>query len=287
MTTRTANEYLEINGNGESVTYLSATKPIKAPKPIAKPKFKKPSGYIIYRGASLLDGKPIVVVAITKESKNSKTGNMVQTYIMADNGLSPVESARILDDVSVCGDCKHRRGMGGSCYVNLGQGARSVMDGVMRGIYPEIWSSIEVMESYLAAVKGRKVRLGTYGDPAAVHAYVWGMALTDTAGHTGYTHQWASGKADHVKQWCMASADTPKETALAKMDGWRTFRVRQADGTPEFSHEMVCPASEEAGKRLTCSTCMACSGGIDSKKASVTIIVHGSLKNRFAASIAA
>jgi hypothetical protein len=32
---------------------------------------------------------------------------------------------------------------------------------------------------------------------------------------------------------------------------------------------------------------MACSGGIDSKKASVTIVVHGSLKNRFAASVAA
>ena len=87
-----------------------------------KPKLKKPSGYIIYRGASLLDGKPIVVVAITGESKNGKTGNLVQTYIMADNGLSPVESARNLDDVSVCGDCKHRRGLGGSCYVNLGQG---------------------------------------------------------------------------------------------------------------------------------------------------------------------
>ena len=243
---------------------------------------KKPSGYIIYRGASLLDGKPIVVVAITKESKNSKTGNMVQTYIMADNGLSPVESARILDDVSVCGDCKHRRGMGGSCYVNLGQGARSVMDGVMRGIY-------ELDDGYAAATAcvNRKVRLGTYGDPAAVPAYVWENLLQLAAGHTGYTHQWASGKADHVKQWCMASADTPKETALAKLDGWRTFRVRQADGNPEFSHEMICPASAEANKRLTCATCMACSGGIDSKKASVTIVVHGSLKNRFAASIAA
>jgi hypothetical protein len=246
-----------------------------------KPKLKKPSGYIIYRGASLLDGKPIVVVAITGESKNGKTGNLVQTYIMADNGLSPVESARNLDDVSVCGDCKHRRGMGGSCYVNLGQGARSVMDGVMRGIYPE-----KILASTIAA-KGRKVRLGTYGDPAAVPAAVWSSLLRQASGHTGYTHQWASGKADHVKQWCMASADTPKEMAIAKANGWRTFRVRVADGSPEYSHEMKCPASEEMNKRLTCEDCMACSGGESSKKASVTIIVHGSLKNRFAASIAA
>jgi hypothetical protein len=242
---------------------------------------KKTSGYIIYRGASLLDGKPIVVVAITGKSANSKTGDMVQTYIMADNGLSPVESARNLDDVSVCGDCKHRRGLGGSCYVNLGQGARSVMDGVMRGIYPD-----NLINAAFASHE-RKVRLGTYGDPAAVPAYVWETLLSGAHSHTGYTHQWASGKADHVKQWCMASADTHKEMRLAKLDGWRTFRVRGANDGLEFGHEMICPASAEANKRLTCATCMACSGGIDSKKASVTIIVHGSLKNRFAASVAA
>lgn len=239
---------------------------------------KKPSGYIIYRGPSLLDGKPIVVVAITKESKNSKTGNMVQTYIMADNGKSPVESARSLEDVSVCGDCKHRRGNGGSCYVNLGQGPRSVMDGVMRGIYPE-----DLVGACLATA-GRKVRLGTYGDPAAVPAGIWSPLLYNAAGHTGYTHQWANGKADHVKQWCMASVDTPKESFDAWANGWRTFRVRTAD-TWLAGREFICPASEEANKRLTCSTCMACSGGIDSGKASVTIIVHGSLKKRFALTV--
>ena len=241
----------------------------------------KPTGYIIYRGASLLDGKPIVVVAITGESKNGKTGNLVQTYIMRDNGKSPVESARLWEDVSVCGDCKHRRGTGGSCYVNLGQGAQSVMDGIMRGIYP-------LDDGYMlaAAVFNRKVRLGTYGDPAAVPAWVWEGLLHTAAGHTGYTHQWASGKADHVKRWCMASVDTLGETVRAQAAGWRTFRVKAPDTVGAFAREMPCPASEEQGKRLTCEDCMACSGG-DSKKASVTIVVHGSLKNRFAASIAA
>ena len=242
---------------------------------------KKPSGYIIYRGASLLDDKPIVVVAITGKSSNSKTGDMVQTYILADNGKSPVESAKALDDVSVCGDCKHRRGLGGSCYVNLGQGPRAVMDGVMRGIYPD-----NIINAAFAVHK-RKVRLGTYGDPAAVPAYVWETLLSGADSHTGYTHQWKNGKADHVKQWCMASVDTPKEMAIAKMEGWRTFRVRVADGSPEYSHEIKCPASAEMNKRLTCDTCMACSGGVNTKKASVTIIVHGSLKNRFAMSVGA
>lgn len=245
-------------------------------------KKRKHTGYIIYRGPSLLDGKPIVVVAITGESKNGKTGNLVQTYIMRDNGKSPVESARLWEDVSVCGDCKHRRGTGGSCYVNLGQGARSVMDGIMRGIYP-------LDDGYMlaAAVFNRKVRLGTYGDPAAVPAWVWEGLLHTAAGHTGYTHQWASGKAEHVKRWCMASVDTLGETVRAQAAGWRTFRVTAPDTVGAFAREAPCPASEEQGKRLTCETCMACSGGEDSKKASMVIIVHGSLKNRFAASIAA
>jgi len=277
-----ANEYLEVNANGEPVTYLGKAKPIgKRPSIANINRANKPSGYIIYRGASLLDGKPIVVVAVTRESKNAKTGNMVQTYILVDNGASPVQNARNLDDVSVCGDCKHRRGMGGSCYVNLGQGARSVMDGVQRGIYPE-----DLVGACLATA-GRHVRLGTYGDPAAVPAGIWSPLLYNAAGHTGYTHQWHTGKADHVKQWCMASVDTAKEMAIAKMDGWRTFRVRGANEGLEYGHEMKCPASAEMNKRLTCDTCMACSGGVDSKKASVVIIVHGSLKNRFAASVAA
>ena len=245
----------------------------------------KPSGYIIYRGASLLDGKPIVVVAVTRESKNAKTGSMVQTYILVDNGISPVQNARSLADSSVCGDCKHRRGTGGACYVNLGQGARSVADGVQRGIYfdgagdpyPEDAALWEAM----IKCRDRHVRLGTYGDPAAVPAYVWEKLTFHAAGHTGYTHQWHTGKADHVKQWCMASVDTAKEMAIAKMDGWRTFRVRGANEGLEYGNEMKCPASAEMNKRLTCDTCMACSGGVDSKKASVVIIVHGSLKNSF------
>lgn len=36
---------------------------------------------IIYRGPSLIDGAPIVVIAIDSAS-NTKTGRMVQTYIL-------------------------------------------------------------------------------------------------------------------------------------------------------------------------------------------------------------
>jgi hypothetical protein len=255
-----------------------------------KPKFRVPTGYIIYRGPSLLDDKPIVVVAITKESKNAKTGNMVQTYILVDNGLSPVESAQTLQDVSICGDCKHRRGLGGACYVNLGQGARSVMDGVMRGIYPR-----GRVADVGRLIRGRKVRLGTYGDPMAVPAHVWLDLVEYAAGHTGYTHQWKPNKSrdilypdqtEAIRALCMASVDSDDEWYEASSDNWRTFRVRKADDGLNVK-EFVCPASDEAGKTKQCHECMACNGvGEDDvrlKKATVVITVHGSLKNRFEA----
>ena len=241
---------------------------------------KKPSGFVIYRGPSLINGAPIVAVAITGGSTNSKTGNMVQTYILADTGLSPVETAKRLLDVAVCGDCKHRTGTGGSCYVNLGQGARAVYDGFLRGIYLKdtreaAWQS-----------RGRMVRLGTYGYPAAVPAAVWRELLTFAEGSTGYTHQWRNALGLAVREFCMASADTPAERDLARSLGFRTFRVRTAE-QPIMSGEFSCPAAAESGKRTTCADCGACSGGVASRKADPVIVVHGSLAKRFKASVAA
>ena len=47
---------------------------------------------IIYKGPSQLDGKPIVVIA-TYSNRNTKTGAVVQTYI-----LTPGESSRSQQD---------------------------------------------------------------------------------------------------------------------------------------------------------------------------------------------
>lgn len=234
---------------------------------------RTPSGFVIYRGPSQITGAPIVVVAITRSS-NSKTGDMVQTYVLVDNGQSPVENARSLADAAVCGDCKHRRGMGGACYVNLGQGPRAVADGVVRGIYPAD------IGAAAAACAGRMVRLGTYGDPAAVPAPVWAALLAQAAGHTGYSHQWARGINPAVMQWCMASADTPAERAQAVAMGYRTFRVRLESDDLERG-EFVCPASHEGGRRMLCADCGACSGGVGTSKASPAILAHGSLAGRY------
>jgi hypothetical protein len=237
---------------------------------------KKPSGYVLYRGASLLDGAPIVAIAIIK-STNVKTGNMVQTYILADNGLSPLESAKSGADFAICGDCKHRRYHGEmrDCYVNIGQGANAVYKAYLKGNYP---AGIQAAAEASAA---RMVRLGTYGDPAAVPAYIWQALISKAEGHTGYSHQWQNGKASaDIMALCMASADNASERAAAKLAGYRTFRVR-GENEPIEAGEFICPASAEGNKRKLCGECGACDGGLNSKRADPVIIVHGSLKSRF------
>ena len=242
-----------------------------------------PNGHIIYRGPSLLDGMPIVVVAITG-STNVKTGNMVQTYIMRDD-MKPTDALKTGDDASVCGDCKHRPFNGGACYVTVFQGPLVVWKQVRANRYAPAQS----IDSVAELGRDRMVRLGSYGDPMAVPAYIWEALVSKSIGHTGYTHQWANpairyDQHKRVMALCMASADSAPEKEQASISGYRTFRVRSAN-EPVGKREFICPASEEAGDTgKTCATCKACNGTDDkgATKASVVIVVHGFAKSRFA-----
>lgn len=242
---------------------------------------KKPTGFVIYRGPSLLDGQPIVAVALVK-SGNEKTGNMVQTYIMPDVAQRPSEAARLGLDVSVCGDCKHRPALGGACYVVLAQGPTVVWKMLQAGRYPE-----RMAYDLAPELVGRMVRLGTYGDPAAVPAQVWRDLVAHAAGRTGYTHQWNNPaldahQLDAMRELVMASADTLEEAQAARSKGLRYFRIR-VEGQPLQRGEFVCPASDEAGKRTTCADCGACNGSEKPSAASPVIVVHGGRASKFVA----
>lgn len=233
----------------------------------------KVNGAILWRGLSRIDGAPIVAIAIglADGSTNRKTGNMLQTYILRED-VSPVDAVRTGADVSICGDCPHRgdgTGKSRTCYVNIGQGPSSVWKAYKRGLYP--------LASSLAAIGARRiVRLGTYGDPAAVPVTVWDALVADAVAHTGYTHQWRGIGASYA-HLCMASADSVRDMRDAHAAGWRTFRVvTHANTVQRFRRtESVCPASEEAGKKLTCNVCRACDGTATGRKASIVIRAHG------------
>ena len=246
----------------------------------------KANGAILWRGPSLIDGAPIVVIAVglSNASSNRKTGAMLQTYILRED-IDPNHAARVGADASICGDCPHRgklkqmpdytlRNVGRTCYVNIGQGPLGVWRAYKRGRYIEA-TDIDALGA------GRVVRLGTYGDPAAVPAYVWARLTHHATGRTGYTHQWrnVNGRMpwDHVqalKGLCMASADTEQDATDAQALGWRTFRVAMPGDLARTPVEAICPASKEAGKKLTCAQCLACSGATG-RRGSIVIRAHG------------
>ena len=238
----------------------------------------KPRGYVIYRGPSLLDGRPIVAVAITK-SRNSKTANMVQTYIIRAD-IDPRDASRTGEDFSICGTCPHRgiaspnkaTGLADrrSCYVVMGQGPLQVYKSLVAGKYPDATKPLEIVPHG----KGRMVRLGTYGDPAAVPSYVWKWLVSEAAGHTAYSHQATTQGAAFDPQLYMRSADSLSEAAFAWGKGQRTFRIIGDQREVMQGREILCPASEEAGRKTTCVKCGLC-GGASVKAKSIAIVAHG------------
>lgn len=240
---------------------------------------KKPTGYIIYEGPSLLDGKPIVAVAIVK-SQNTKTANMVQTYILRAD-MDPREANRTGEDYSICGNCPHRGvsstalltglATNRTCYVRIDQGPTIVFKSMLRGIYP-----VASGHKAIAAIgEGRMVRIGTYGDGAAVPSYVWDSLLSDAKGHTAYTHQSGVAASSYDAIRYMVSADSERAARTAWNAGARTFRVIWDTSDLVKNREVLCPASAEAGYRTTCDKCGLC-GGASVKAKSIAIVAHGS-----------
>jgi len=237
-------------------------------------------GVILYQGPSLIDGAPIVVIAnrIVADSTNEKTGAMVQTFILRQD-MRPLEAARLGYDFSICGHCPHRPTNDGSCYVNIGRSVESVYGAFVRGRYavPHVDYDTSILPELFA---GSIFRLGSYGDPAAAPFRVWQHATALVRARNGYTHQWREFPA--FAALCMASVDSEAQAHEARAAGWRTFRVRGA-AAPVMTGEVVCPASEEAGKKTTCSDCRACGGTQAKARVSIVIAAHGTTKARFAA----
>ena len=183
--------------------------------------YTKQRGYILWRGPSPIDGKPIVVIAVMNSS-NRKTGNMIQIYILRDdiNPLSAIDSA---DDYSICGDCPHRKQPNGSrsCYVNVGQSVMSVWRAYQAGRYKLLWTNEELE----AAFKGRGVRWGAYGDPACIPFELVYWLSSIASNHTGYTHQWRQEFAQPFKGVFMASCDGFTDYCDAMVSGWKSFNV--------------------------------------------------------------
>lgn len=236
---------------------------------------RNPGGVILWQGKSRIDGAPIVAIA-TFGTRNEKTGDVVQTWIIRTD-ISPVEASQTGADESVCGACPLRGAANGktatgrSCYVNLGQAPLAIWRAFRTGRYP-----VATQTMLAEGVKGRMIRLGAYGDPVAVPRRVWKSLLRHGSGHAGYTHQWRLPIASAYRDLLMASVENGRGADDALAMGWRYFRVRRATD-PVLLGEIICPAAPEGQYRRTCATCKACDGRKRDGQVSVVIIGHGGI----------
>jgi hypothetical protein len=259
----------------------------------------KLGGIIIWRGASAIDGTPIVVAAnkFDAGSDNEKTGAMVQTWILPDphaagievSGSRPAKINAWLASTgakSICGDCPHawqydddagQYGKG-TCYVREYQAPAAVLGAIARGSYLE--AGVDFPAAWLAEIgSGFMLRLGSYGDPAAACPETWAAFASMAAGRTGYTHGWKSihhgfrRNAWRMREIVMASCDSAADLHAARDAGFRAFYViphgainSRADTRVNavVPGAMLCPASSEfetyTGRQTSCIACGACSG---------------------------
>ena len=256
-------------------------------------KVKKPVGFLVYEGPSVLDPSvPIAVIVnrVLGNATNAKTGAMAQSFIIRTD-MKPNEAVRSGQDHAICGACPYAGGKG--CYVSIKM-VCSVYGAYTRGSYlkasPDTVGSLCASLVEIGMLSG--FRAGSYGDPAAAPFGVWEAMMKpvrEAGGKTsGYTHQWSEKYAYEgrtadpaFRALLMASAHGPVDTLLANSEGWRAFTTfGSAEELKDADRMAMCPATKEAGHRLTCATCggqSACNGrkSFDDRRVNIGIVVHG------------
>lgn len=220
---------------------------------------------ILYEGVSHIDNVTPIVCVITglNFSSNSKTGNVLQTYIIRQD-IKPTDAVKMGLDGAICGTCKFSGGNG--CYVNIGNAPTQIYKAYKAGKYKHI-SKLDLLR-----IKGRVIRLGSYGEITAIPYIIVHNIVKACKSHLGYTHRW--NEID--KKWSkylMASVDNIFEKRIAKDMNYRCFEtLTSIDNLQEKS--VICPATSFGGFKANCDTCGLCSGTKVNAK-DIGVVLHG------------
>lgn len=243
---------------------------------------KNKNSAIFFIGESLIDGMRVIAIAtgLKKHSINTKTGPMIQIYILRAD-TPPKEAADMGLDVSVCGDCQLRPIIAAviaaktgndisECYVDKIRGPNAVWHSWNNGniAFIDPGELADIIND-----TGAPIRYGAYGDPAAIPNNIWyTLSKNNSIAATGYTHQWET--RPDLAPLFMASIDpvtypdTDKARKSAAAMGFKTYRVI-TDITDIRENEILCP--EKSG-RTNCANCLLCSGARKSKDIAITEI---------------
>lgn len=257
-------------------------------------------GVLLWHGPSQINGEP-VFATIQFGSANRKTGSMLQTYILSAEHSTLAALQNRLEE-AICGACVHRPQADGtrSCYVDprsLATVWQSVTgSGIRTGIATEgryltlqevaSLCGVDTKRALELLGMGERVRLGTYGDPAAIPAALWATLTSQAETWTGYTHQWqnkavSSEQRQALKPLVRASVDDAQGYQASTSTGWVPFVVTPDVETGRALRALgsmpvaLCPASEEAGQKVTCAACPIGCKGDQGKPLAVFIPAHG------------
>jgi hypothetical protein len=228
----------------------------------------------VYRGPSQYDGTPIVAILTglnpSRPSRNAKTGPMAQLWILSAD-VAPSIARKTGHDAGICGGCLYRYSLAPKgapkCYVQI-KTPGQVWASWRRGNVPAM---DPISASTYMGARGMSLRLGAYGDPAALPGSVVRGLLTHVSKWTGYTHGWRS--RPDLRDIVMASTSAADD-AEAKAAGWRTFSVtRPGDTMPAAS--IPCPSD----RGIQCADCRLCAGASKVAK-SIHIKDHGPTRPR-------
>ena len=207
-----------------------------------------------------LDESYLIITGLRSYSQNSKTGNMLQSYI--------IDKEKAFSEPKVfgakCADCP----VVNECYVSRDK--LTVRRSLKRLIEGEKTSyKFTTLDQVLPLLKGRSFRFGTYGDPSAIPLEMVKAITNEVSSWTGYTHFWREIDQEY-QEFFMASVESLTGEMLAQAMSWRTFRMIRKGASNDSINSILCP---NTSREITCEQCKLCKG-TSSKAKSIFIDEH-------------
>ena len=218
----------------------------------------------------------VALSGIIRPSKNIKTDDMIQVYIMCNDEPPSMASESGLESL-VCGDCQLRKHNAfddsRTCYVNSGHAPDAV------------WHSVVDDEVRDVPLFLPPVRMGAHGDPVTMPRDIF-MSIVEACGRqlTGYTHQWRGMpflERSFWQRFLMASIDHKELLTYedhrymknidslashAQRLGWRTFSMGGQ------VNSIMCPNTTHG---IKCVDCLLCNGTHRGNRVSIHVEPHG------------
>lgn len=218
-----------------------------------------------------------VAIQFQYTSTNSKVGDSVQVWVVPFNWITQGKQA-MDDDSAACMDCPHSKRANKTCYVRKGMAEMGLKSKIASlhskflGGEIRFLDASDIAEEETEKCRGKFVRFGAYGEPVLLGEESVRAIVNAASNFTGYTHQWMHEEYAWASRFFMASVENEALSTKAQSKGWRTFRVMSKQDVTS-NVEVMCPASKEAGKKVTCNVCGLCKG-TSSKAKSISIYKH-------------